>query len=379
MANLFNGWAKDIMDEPIGLSEFTIFDGFTDHEWQTLLQVSEGKSFEARQIIFKEGDISDQLYIILKGKIRISKADDNKKEFPIETLHAIDVFGDLSFIDGHPRSANARAVNHAEIMVISKSTLLHAGEIGVAIYGKLVSNIAKIASSRLRQSNINYVETLRAQNMHLQLRTEFGKFFLIIITIFGLANVVDQFLVEYYAISIPSQLFNWVYLLVIISPISYFLLHYHYRLNEFGITTKNLKRSILDGLIASVIILLGAQILFFIIGKVANISFAYNPNVFRVSFLLYFLHAYIQELAARGVGQTALQRFYDDKKGNLSIVMASYIFAVLHLHQGIESSLVIFFASLIFGKIYLRTYNLAGVTIFHFFTGAVGYYYGITG
>jgi CRP/FNR family transcriptional regulator, cyclic AMP receptor protein len=73
-------------------------------------------------ILCKEGDQSDNLYFIKKGKILIF-IKKGSEIIPIAYLHAGDFFGELSFFDNEPRSANAVCIENCELLLINKSML----------------------------------------------------------------------------------------------------------------------------------------------------------------------------------------------------------------------------------------------------------------
>ncbi len=83
----------------------------------------------------------------------------------------------------------------------------------------------------------------------------------------------------------------------------------------------------------------------------------------------YFINVVFQEIGSRGLIQGLFQKFLDDTKGHRSIFLTSTIFASLHITFGMDAVIITFFASLIFGYIYLRQKNLAGVIIIHYWLG----------
>lgn len=83
--------------------------GLTGKELVTLATFSKEKRFPAGSILFHEGDEGDEMYIILDGKVLISKYIEGGGEEALAVLERGDFFGEMSLIDGQPRSADARA------------------------------------------------------------------------------------------------------------------------------------------------------------------------------------------------------------------------------------------------------------------------------
>jgi CRP-like cAMP-binding protein len=80
-------------------------------------------------LIFQEGDKSDDIYLIKSGKVECIKKHDNGKEFVFEILSTGDVFGELGIILARKRDFCTKAATDVELDVINPrlfSTLLDA-------------------------------------------------------------------------------------------------------------------------------------------------------------------------------------------------------------------------------------------------------------
>jgi len=73
-------------------------------------------SFTDGAIIDRRGDAGDAAYIIKSGRVEILQ-----KGRPVERLRAGEIFGEVSMIDGLPRSAAALAVGDVELVKIDRS------------------------------------------------------------------------------------------------------------------------------------------------------------------------------------------------------------------------------------------------------------------
>ena len=89
--------------------------------------------------------------------------------------------------------------------------------------------------------------------------------------------------------------------------------------------------------------------------------------------ILYFFHCYAQEFLTVGVMQTGLRKLIGVENCNLrlflAVCMASLAFGVTHTPFGFPSVFATFVFGIIFGYIYVRSRNLIGVTVFHYFSG----------
>ncbi len=69
--------------------------------------------FKAGDVIFREGEAPDAVYVIVSGKVTLAKAG-----IPLATLEREGIFGDMALIDKAPRSATATATEATECYVI---------------------------------------------------------------------------------------------------------------------------------------------------------------------------------------------------------------------------------------------------------------------
>lgn len=77
--------------------------------------MSENVKFEAGELIFKEGDKATVFYVIRSGKVRITR-----NGIVLDEIGRNAFFGEMSLIDGRPRSASATALEPTECATISE-------------------------------------------------------------------------------------------------------------------------------------------------------------------------------------------------------------------------------------------------------------------
>ncbi|MCG6553024.1 MAG: cyclic nucleotide-binding domain-containing protein [Candidatus Magnetominusculus sp. LBB02] len=80
------------------------------------------ETYKDGQVIIKEGGYGEGTYLIISGKVRITKKMD-KDTLDIALLEKDDYFGEMSFLDRQPRSASATAVGDVELGLIDKDFL----------------------------------------------------------------------------------------------------------------------------------------------------------------------------------------------------------------------------------------------------------------
>ncbi len=75
------------------------------------------------EILFREGDPGDEIYIIKRGKIRIYKNIEGEEK-TLAILKEGEIFGEMAVLDGKPRSASAEALENTILEVLSKESIL---------------------------------------------------------------------------------------------------------------------------------------------------------------------------------------------------------------------------------------------------------------
>jgi len=86
-----------------------------------LLQVHE---VSAGKHLFRTGDKGDAMYLIERGRVRISVRDEDKQDITLAELARGDFFGEMSIIDGKRRSADASVIDDARFAILSRANFM---------------------------------------------------------------------------------------------------------------------------------------------------------------------------------------------------------------------------------------------------------------
>lgn len=135
------------------LAKVPFFDGLTREALAMIANVTTEEVHAYGTRLFQYGDPGDKLYIILEGKIRISREVGGMGEEALAVLGPGEVFGEMALLDESPRSAGALAHERCRVLVIAKDAFddllfLHKD----LAYGVLWSCVRMLAS-RLRETN----------------------------------------------------------------------------------------------------------------------------------------------------------------------------------------------------------------------------------
>jgi CRP/FNR family transcriptional regulator, cyclic AMP receptor protein len=80
-------------------------------------------SFTADQLIFARGDPGDDIYLVLKGRVRLSVFSLDGRMLSFKLAEAGDIFGEIGVLDGGVRTADATALTRVEVMSLQGAKL----------------------------------------------------------------------------------------------------------------------------------------------------------------------------------------------------------------------------------------------------------------
>jgi CRP/FNR family transcriptional regulator, cyclic AMP receptor protein len=135
------------------LSRVNLFAGLPRVYLQRIEALGQVEGHPAGAQVFAEGSAGDKVYLILEGKVRISRTVSGLGEEALAVLKAGDYFGEMALIDDFPRSADARAHEAVRLFVISKEHLQDLLFIDRELAYELLWNFVRTLSGRLRETN----------------------------------------------------------------------------------------------------------------------------------------------------------------------------------------------------------------------------------
>jgi CRP/FNR family transcriptional regulator, cyclic AMP receptor protein len=105
-------------DETASLLERTpMFAGLSQPELEELAKVAVPRSYEAGQVVFREGDEGDTCFVVRSGAIKITR-EHGGRTIALAELRSGDMFGELSMFGGEVRSATAQALEPTAAVAI---------------------------------------------------------------------------------------------------------------------------------------------------------------------------------------------------------------------------------------------------------------------
>jgi len=105
------------------LREVRLFAAFADADLLAVAELLRTRTLRRRQVLFREGDRGDEMFIVRRGTMLVSKEITGKVEQVLVRVEAGDFFGEMSLLDGSPRSASVQADTDATLLVLGRESL----------------------------------------------------------------------------------------------------------------------------------------------------------------------------------------------------------------------------------------------------------------
>jgi CRP/FNR family cyclic AMP-dependent transcriptional regulator len=137
------------------LREVKLFELLDEQESQSLCALMETLHFDKGDTIFNAGDAGDSIYIVRSGRVEVFIENYEGHKIILRENEQGDVFGDISLLDGGPRTATAVAIEDTEVLSLDRDNLLEL----VTKHPHAGLDLLTVMGRRLRATN----ELLRTQ------------------------------------------------------------------------------------------------------------------------------------------------------------------------------------------------------------------------
>src|SRR5205814_3062399 len=104
---------------------FTIFNNIECSKHAKFVHIVVRKKNKKGSIILLEEETGAALFVIISGKVKIVRTDDDGREVILSILGENDFFGEMSILDGLARSASVVAITKAELFMIHRRDFLN--------------------------------------------------------------------------------------------------------------------------------------------------------------------------------------------------------------------------------------------------------------
>jgi uncharacterized membrane protein len=131
------------------LASVPLFERLDEEERALLAAQLDDVSFDAGQVVFKRGDPGGSIFIVVSGAVEIFVEDTVGQRVVFETAKSGDFFGELSLLDGDPRSASSVALEATRAVRLDRNDL----ELLFKRHPTAAMDVLAVIGKRLREAD----------------------------------------------------------------------------------------------------------------------------------------------------------------------------------------------------------------------------------
>jgi len=141
------------------LKNIPLFSELSEKDLQRIVQVANKQHYHKENLILIEEEVGSSMFVILDGRVKISRISDDGREVILAIMSEGDFFGEMSLLDGHTRSANVTAIEDSELLVIRREEFLQM----LHDYPQIAVNLLKELAQRIRKGD-EHIKSLSLQD-----------------------------------------------------------------------------------------------------------------------------------------------------------------------------------------------------------------------
>jgi len=167
-----------MLEEVSFLRNVPIFNELSDQELEKIAGLGIRKKYKKGSIILLEEETGAALFVIVSGKVKIVRMDDDGREVILSILGESDFFGEMAILDGLTRSASVVATSKSELFMIHRRDFLKLLNdyplVAIALLRELTGRLRK-ADAQIKSLSLKDAAG-RVANVVLQLADDIGMF-----------------------------------------------------------------------------------------------------------------------------------------------------------------------------------------------------------
>jgi CRP-like cAMP-binding protein len=136
-----------ITDKILLLKGIEIFEGLSVSELAAVASVTEELDFPAGEVVIREGNPGETMYLIIRGQVSVIKGLDEASEIELDRIESGDYFGEMALFEDIARTASIRTETSSRLLVLHKQEFKEI----VREYPQIALEICKVLSERLRR------------------------------------------------------------------------------------------------------------------------------------------------------------------------------------------------------------------------------------
>ena len=143
------------------LREVRLFKDIAEPELIALAETLRERLLRRGQVLVREGEAGEEMFVVLRGSMVISKAVTGRVEQVLARMGPGDFFGEMSLFDRSPRSATVQADSDATLLVLDREALRRLTELSPRAAAAFFYALVQVFIERLRASGDLVAEVTR--------------------------------------------------------------------------------------------------------------------------------------------------------------------------------------------------------------------------
>lgn len=125
------------------LRSISLFSELSEDEVNSIHGVARARSYKAKEMVVQQTDPGGDMFVIVSGHLKVVSSDPEGRDTALGIMAPGEIFGEVSLLDGSPRSATIIALEPCELLIIERSAFLRLLETMPSISIKLLGVLAQ--------------------------------------------------------------------------------------------------------------------------------------------------------------------------------------------------------------------------------------------
>jgi CRP-like cAMP-binding protein len=153
---------ETLMERLLVLRKIPLFAQMTMDQLEAINQLLKEVQYVQGEVIFDQGALGDELYILVEGRVRIVQSRGTSEEIELNRMAGVSYFGEMAILDDEPRSASVVCDEDSRLLVLKgdqlKELIHQMPEISFEIFKVLTARIrinnSRVGSQALRSGEV---------------------------------------------------------------------------------------------------------------------------------------------------------------------------------------------------------------------------------
>lgn len=154
-----------------------LFENLEDETITKISQLGQRKVYPKDSVILMEHETGNALFVIISGKVKVSRESDDGREVILSILQENDFFGEMALLDGLARSATITSIEETELFIIERSDFLdllyNHPEVSISLLQELTKRI-RTADMKIKSLSLKDAEG-KVATVILQIADDIGR------------------------------------------------------------------------------------------------------------------------------------------------------------------------------------------------------------